>query len=697
MSDNRLVQVSWEVGATTFSTYTLLRSLTSAAGVDNVHPQAVFAAEALGAGLIISPKRITEAIDALGGNDSMRLASVKATIGLSSGGIRRYVRQIGFCAHRSALQSTALLKIFALCAAFKLCYVDEEIGDILHNLITQADLLAKVPVSSTQLRALVSQLSDHAECTVPVDLFHDVAVAVGELGADSDMYRRLGLEALAPLFVQLFDCYRDDSVREIHLTGHDHGVWLASALVWLLEDDASICLNDEFVFGNAEGKVTVTITSQEQVAWTLHVWRKANEPQKYVFNDRRDGLYSLSRLPMSSLRSHFEASYWSQCDTETRDKASTVTGTLATALVSFFMEHQAHATQMARALSESLEKQLYSEGSLAAVARSFQETCDYLAGDIVQDTAQITESALYVAYDAVVTATCKFQDCSRYITTAYRGDVGEMHKDLASLLLGGMPLDRFRVLALQQVLAGAHESIHPGDILIARQGIVAGMAILWDTRADPQRALELRICRGAIRIDEVSYECIREAPHNSFGAPTTHKPLRIVRHGDGGGSLSISSPESLPWYRFEPIIAIAGNILELKHYMVLSSAQASVAQGTKGSASWTAAANAMATAHYVSPLGMTSGVYQTLIQSIERHLLALPIHWSLPLGFPRINEGSKFVVNTGEVEKLRVFAAGNCDNDSGRHCCSLVIRRRGTLAQCIAAAQATGVTWVLVM
>ena len=103
MSDqNSSLQAQWDVGKSVFDSFSLLKSLIAAAGVEDVQPQAVLAAEALGASLHIDPERYNDSIDALGGNENIRLSSIKATISLSSGGLRRYVRQ-----------SSALIRFFA--------------------------------------------------------------------------------------------------------------------------------------------------------------------------------------------------------------------------------------------------------------------------------------------------------------------------------------------------------------------------------------------------------------------------------------------------------------------------------------------------------------------------------------------------------------------------------------------------------
>jgi len=76
------VQGQWDVVKTSFDTVNQLREHIGIASQPNVQPQAILAAENLGYGLVISPKRIEEAITALGGNDFVRLESIQGAVGL---------------------------------------------------------------------------------------------------------------------------------------------------------------------------------------------------------------------------------------------------------------------------------------------------------------------------------------------------------------------------------------------------------------------------------------------------------------------------------------------------------------------------------------------------------------------------------------------------------------------------------------
>lgn len=61
-----------------------LVALVKAASQDDVQPQAVIAIENLGADCLVSSDLISEGIDALNGNESIRLRDTKALIGLQN-------------------------------------------------------------------------------------------------------------------------------------------------------------------------------------------------------------------------------------------------------------------------------------------------------------------------------------------------------------------------------------------------------------------------------------------------------------------------------------------------------------------------------------------------------------------------------------------------------------------------------------
>ena len=75
-----------------FNNLKALRGLIAATSEDDVHTQAVLAVEQLGACIPVAAERIDEAVNALGGNTSVRVENLKASIGISSGGLCKVMR-----------------------------------------------------------------------------------------------------------------------------------------------------------------------------------------------------------------------------------------------------------------------------------------------------------------------------------------------------------------------------------------------------------------------------------------------------------------------------------------------------------------------------------------------------------------------------------------------------------------------------
>ena len=145
-----------------------MQDLISLASKGDFHPQAVLAAEQFGASLIASPLRLAEAVDCLSGNDSAELESIGGIyVGLTSGGTKQLVRN-----------STALQRMFLLCSACKLCYLDDEIGSLIFEMAVGLKLLEQHPVFSYQLFQFIKQISGHCESIVPMDMMHEIASTV---------------------------------------------------------------------------------------------------------------------------------------------------------------------------------------------------------------------------------------------------------------------------------------------------------------------------------------------------------------------------------------------------------------------------------------------------------------------------------------------------------------------------------------
>lgn len=120
-------------------------SLVQATSQDDVQAQAVIAFETLGAECLVSSDLIGEGIDALNGNESVRLRDTQALIGLRNDHTVAELRK-----------STSCIQAFLLVTALEMCgYDDTDVAEVLYQMMACKGLLKKTPVSKAQLRALL--------------------------------------------------------------------------------------------------------------------------------------------------------------------------------------------------------------------------------------------------------------------------------------------------------------------------------------------------------------------------------------------------------------------------------------------------------------------------------------------------------------------------------------------------------------
>lgn len=322
------VQPQWELGQTTFQTTRQLRDLITIASQPNVQPQAVLAAEQLGFGLLASPERINEAVVALGGNESIRIENLRAVVGFISDDLLRLIRQ-----------STGLLQFFLTITACKPCYEDTELGDLAFEMMVQASVLKRFPVASSQLAQLVRTFSSQAESIAPVTVMQEIAVVVAEHNPESDLYTRIATKALAEILVRTFEILCDTEAQEVVLTGHNHGVWLATLFSWLIPDKVQVTVDKEVIRGSPGAKLTIEVDAKGDSPWQMEVWRKGGDVASYVFEYDKDDLEQPHRLPIVLAKLHFDQYYCSAFeDNATRRKAIEAIGDIAGALICFLTE-----------------------------------------------------------------------------------------------------------------------------------------------------------------------------------------------------------------------------------------------------------------------------------------------------------------------------------------------------------------------
>ena len=132
MSISNIVQKQWDIGYTSFASTERLVTLIRAASEDNVQPQAVLALCALGSKIQPHQELIGKAVDALGGTKNVNLEHLRLSVGLQYGGTALYLRE-----------STPGVAIFLLISALKLWHLDDDVGNILHQMAIESNIISR--------------------------------------------------------------------------------------------------------------------------------------------------------------------------------------------------------------------------------------------------------------------------------------------------------------------------------------------------------------------------------------------------------------------------------------------------------------------------------------------------------------------------------------------------------------------------
>jgi hypothetical protein len=744
MSNNtavgQAVQPQWEVGQTTFSTVNKLRELIGIASQDNIQPQAVLAAESLGLGLVVSPKRIGEAVEALGGNDSTRLESIRAFIGLNSGNIHRIMRH-----------STPLLQFFLVITASKLCYTDTELGDLAFQMMIHTSVLKSSPVASSQLAQLIRTFSGQSESVVPFEVLSDIALAVDRHDPGSGLYARIDADDLAMLLIRAFENIRDEAVHEVVFKGHHHAVWLATFFWWLLPEKTCIVVGDDVIKGSTDAKLTINIQPVDTQPWEMQTWKGSGDPTKYVFSYDTNDVGPLNRLPIHEAKSYFEQFYCSAYeDRKVREKAITAMGDLAGALTCLLVERgklylpkdccKENAEKCASArVSDIISTDWMSEYSRTALkygwgditngqfqaqklldatfsdnssSRSLidklQDACSSFIGNAVGcniEASYITDPAMYIALDAIATSTVTVVSGKRYFSPLSSAALTKTERLLASFFSEhGVDVREFRRLAFTQLLLGSRE-IDDADLVVSQNGYVAGMSAVWQCSTLQRDALAIRYTKGQIKYDTADYDSIREVDVSAYVVASAQEPVSLIQHGKYLGL----TPQSEN-FSFETKVSIMGSVLAVKRYMLRP--KADIIRGSyslrwkvvedgseRQRASWISSLLTLAMARHIDRGNELTPMQEQLLAE-RLYNEGLDMRWASGFDYTRSigrENPPKILLKTYGKEEVRFFAAGLClDNTSlVENCLALVIRHNAPLLSCIYAAEKTHEAWVV--
>lgn len=740
------IQPVAEAGGSIFNSLSALRTLIAATSEDDVHAQAVLTVEKLGACIPTTPDRIGEAVDALGGQTSVKVQNLQALVGISSGGLSKMMRQ-----------STPLLQFFVFCSACKMIFVDEECSTLVFEMLKSSSVLANLPCSAAQIARMITQFSGQADTIAPVYVMHEVASAIDHYHPEPDIFRRLEFKTLAELLTTLFDSLRDQAVESIVLTGHANCVWLASTLIWLLGDEACIAIRDNIVKGDPKAKLCVKIEPTNNVPWNLQIFKESQKPTEFVFAMPPDEPDSLHRIPLQSLKVFMSQYYWSAFETaQIRQRAASASGIIAQTLIIAASQrgllslecefcqppHRCNSTELSAVAHTSwlanIERAMIKYGwsedvkfdpvllskILAAVdlwreslkrparaqtldnnhgelEKAIKEPCQDFIDEFFPDesieTDYILDPALFIAADATVTCTAAYEDGVRYIRPVDDQTLSFADTAILQIFSGGLDISEFRKKAFMQLLPGI-ETWHHGNLIVARDGYVAGMNLLWNESMSQSDSLSIRVQRGQIKKDQVSYNSICETPFNSMVGlgprdPAFH-PVKGLILPEVGWQHKIKERA----YSFETSASIQGGRIELKHYMTYTDSMSRMSQRRK--ASWISAMNILATAsHMDTDSQMTAELTKSLNKRMTQRLIGSDVAWTDPFSAPKIDAGCRTLIRTGWDPKVRIFGAGAC-YDFRSVCCRVAIRHHTPLLHCIERAEsmmkAPTDSWIIV-
>lgn len=261
------------------------------------------AIERLGARLIVAPKLISDGVDALKGNESVRLADARLLLGLSWGGVAAQMRL-----------STACVRAFLLITALKICAYDHQgIAEIIYEYLSSAKLLDLEPVSVRQLTGLVDVMSGHSNALLHSvqDTMDEIIQSMTSLGEES--WPRLCFEAvsvklIADIFLRCFEAIQQVEGGYVEISGEQGLLWIATVLLWLNPDEVGLVSQDRLLFGTAGGKVRIIVHkapydwNEALGGWKIKTWKAGKSITMAISRDDRADWGNLRRTRRKIVR-----------------------------------------------------------------------------------------------------------------------------------------------------------------------------------------------------------------------------------------------------------------------------------------------------------------------------------------------------------------------------------------------------------
>lgn len=305
----------WDVGASAFSIGGGALSLLKAASVDNVHPSAVYVAEAIGGFVTVEPRLIGSAVDALGGGESFRLANLRLTIGLTSGGVAAEVRK-----------STRAIRCFLLMTGLRLFLQKDEIAEVLYELHVQSSQINNMPVSETQLASLVDVLQAHSlklfsSTSITTTFMHPFTDALSRHSAaerststqnHNRYFEPLPSHDMAGVLYHIFTTLLSEDVSRLIIKGSQGAVQIISIFSWIMPQDVAVQFEGEWILGgSAAEQKRLQFVLTEQTSWRFEEYVGVQRIQTLIDTQSEPQIWDNStvNIPQNSVRAYYICEY----------------------------------------------------------------------------------------------------------------------------------------------------------------------------------------------------------------------------------------------------------------------------------------------------------------------------------------------------------------------------------------------------
>ncbi|KIX02455.1 uncharacterized protein Z518_08396 [Rhinocladiella mackenziei CBS 650.93] len=551
-SGNPVVQPQIELSNSALLATHFIKSVLRACAEEDVQPQSGLALERLGQKLFVSRqvielgrevfKRKVEKVD---------IQKLKLVIGLSNDGLAKAMRE-----------SISLIKAFLLVVALKICFIDEEAGRLLHNMMWSEGIINEFPLYPDQVTQFITRVSGYGHSILPFEHFNGISSKVLSSLDTPDqipaLFERCDLDTLAQILTRIFDAFSNAEIVRISVEGSRTGLWLLAALSWLLPDETGCIVSGRLVLGKSNARLLICLKDQSE--WEVAEWRSERQADSAII--RTEGLvpslkYSpMSHSPLGSAKASISMQY------NLKPEAADATGQLAAALIDVAFEKgvlcsvkcqsqsmlkdvcsktfiEIHHTivrqygwdygvesertrtfrdkqcAVAKALIDWIPDTAVTPPALGSYHRQVTKAIDDLninyfdrSGESLfplkdSEFLKIIDPAIHVATEALLRSFSE-EGCSArvfrpcHVSTVERGAELLYHLIFSPQIVNPYPYSKLRAMALESSLPGTH-SVSPTDLAIAHNGYVAYLNVLENISTDKRSVSLIRTVPGTLK------------------------------------------------------------------------------------------------------------------------------------------------------------------------------------------------------